>query len=188
MKKSKLVNTIIVAAAMLFSMPASSNPPATSGPIVIRFDDAFAMFDVDTNAGISSILGADPNEFCIGIIDFDTVSFMDVDVPEDANRISEKLSGHVRASVWPFTVFDCNLFLTVPPLATGMAKVKGTDNDLVVFLNPDNVNANAFGYNAHGKLFDQSGSAKQFSLVFRGVWDGNDPSTLKVLTMIHLGK
>ncbi len=29
-----------------------------------------------------------------------------------------------------------------------MAKVKGTDNDLLAFLNPDKVNANAFGYKA----------------------------------------
>ena len=181
-----LARNFLVVTAVLFSTSVLSNPPAASGPNVIRFNDDFAVFNIDTRNGLSAVLGADPNEFCNGIVNFDTVSYLEVDVPEDANRISQKLSGHVQASVWPFTVFDCTLFSTVPPLATGMAKVKGTDNDLFVFLNPDNVNANAFGYNAHGALTDQSGNRRNFNLVFRAVWDGNDPSTFRIVELIQL--
>ena len=106
---------------------------------------------------------------------------------EDANRIMQLIQGtDVRTSVWPFTTFDCSLFQNTPPLAEGFVDLVNTDNDLLVFLNPNNVNHNAFGFTAHGQLNGPNGEQMQFGGVFRSVWDGNDPSTLREVIRINL--
>ena len=169
------------------SNPVALLKPSNSGPIVMRSEVAFAVFYVDTKAGISAIHGADMVEFCNGVIDFDLVELQRIDVPEDANRLIDIIHGNdVRTSVWPFTTFDCNLFTTVTPLATGTVDLVSTDNDLLVFLNPDNRNANAFGFQAHGKLTGPNGERLNFSGHSRVVWDGNDGNTLKSTDKINL--
>jgi hypothetical protein len=155
------------------SVSLAKGPPASSGPIVIRTETAFAVFYADPGAGISAVHGADMDEFCNGIVDFDIVKLQEIDVPEDANRIISLVHGHdVRTSVWPFTDFDCDLFTTTTPLATGTVDMVSTDNDVVVFLNPDNVNHNAFGWAAHGKLVGPNGEELNFSGHSKTVWDG----------------
>lgn len=163
------------------------NGPDNPGPIVMRSEVTFAVFYVDAKAGVSAIHGADIIEFCGGTIDFDLVDLQRIDVPEDANRVNDILQGDdVRTSVWPFTVFDCNLFTTVTPLATGTADVRLTDNDVFVFLNPESVNHNAFGFRAHGKLEDSAGETVNFSGHCNCVWDGNDIDTLKCNDKINV--
>jgi hypothetical protein len=70
-------------------------------------------------AGVSITVGIDTIGFYNGRFDLDLVSVKEIAIPEDANRINQQISGTVQADVWPFTFFDCDLFLTVPPLATG---------------------------------------------------------------------
>lgn len=165
-----------------------SNGPANPGPIIVRSQTAFAAFYVDTKKGISAIHGADiAGEFCNGIVNFDLVDLQSISVPEDANRLNELIQGaDVTTSVWPFTNFDCGLFTTVTPLASGSVDLVSTDNDLLVFLNPDNRNANAFGFRAHGRLQDQSGARANFSGHSNCVWDGNDFQSLKCVDRINL--
>ena len=193
MKKTTVIKSALILFLLSLSAPVISDPPAQSGPIVIRYEGApffsggiLPIWIPDMKSGMSITLGIDNISFCQGGFDLDTVSIKEILIPEDANRINQQLSGSVQASVWPFTVFDCDLFLTVPPLATGYADIQATDNDLLVFNNPENVNHNAFGITAHGKLQDVWGATKQMSFVYRGNWDGNDDATLKEVINIKL--
>jgi len=163
-----------------------SNAPGTSGPFVVRGQTTFAVFYVDTKAGVSAIHGTDIIQFCQSGAPFDLVDLMSVSVPEDPNRLNQLMQGTVQTSVWPFTVFDCNAFLNTAPLGTGTANLINTDNDLLVFLNPNNVNANAFGFTAQGQLTRPDGSTAQFNGVNKSVWDGVDISTLKTTVKINL--
>lgn len=171
-------------AALLFLMlplssPVFADPPAQSGPVVIRYEGTVFPFGIppifipDMKSGMSITVGIDTIGFCNGVFDLDLLSVKEIAIPEDANRINQQVSGTVRADVWPFTVFDCDLFLTVPPLASGYVDVRGTDNDLFVFLNPEN-NRNAFGLTGHGKLQDMWGNTRNTSFTYRVSWDGID--------------
>ena len=75
-------------------------------------------------------------------------------------------------------------------LATGSGKLASTDNDLWAFFH-DKKNANAFGFNVHGKLVDMDGQTWQFSGHNRFVWDGEDFDTMKAneqFTLKPIGK
>lgn len=47
--------------------------------------------------------------------------------------------------------------------------LRNTDNDLLVFLDPENKNANAFGFRIHGAFSGHSNCR----------WDGNNFDTIK---------
>jgi len=182
MKKSTIIKSALILFALLMSAPVVSDPPAESGPNVTRFEDSLVVINVDTNAGLTAMLGFDPYEACQFIFDFDTVAIKQVDIPSAPERIVDQFSGYVRASVWPFVipadvVFPawCELIDIYPPLATGMVDINGTDNDLLVFTYV-NKNENAFGWNAHGTLYDDN-DGRVFHLTYRAHWggDGDDP-------------
>lgn len=161
-------------------------PPSASGPFVIRGATTFAVFQVDYKKGISVVFGADMNEFCNGIVNFDVVNFMDVDTQDDALRIVEVLNGDVQASVWGTTVFDCGYFLNNAPLASGIAHLVSTDNDLLAFLFPETPNVNAYGWQAQGALSDASGGRYHFNAVDRLTWDGVSLATTKEVSKVNL--
>ena len=111
---------------------------------------------------------------------------LSISVPEDPNRFNDLVKGSVQTSVWPFTNFDCAQFTSIAPLATGTAKLVNTDNDLLVFQNPNNVNHNAFGFTAQGRLTRPDGSTAQFNGVNRSVWDGVNGASFKSTVKINL--
>lgn len=152
---------------------ANAEPPSESG-IVTREDREFAVFDVDEKAGISSVLGVDPVAFCSGTGEFEFVSYADKAVQNDLRSVRVG-RGEVTASVWPFTVFDCSLFLTEMPLASGIAKLVDRDNDYFGLERCDEKqNINSFGYQAHGALYNYDGERKQFSMYFHALLDCED--------------
>ena len=152
---------------------ANAEPPSESG-IVTRGDREFALFDVDEKAGISSVLGVDPVAFCSGLTEFDFISYADKAVQNDLRSVRVG-RGEVVASVWPFTDFDCNLFLTEMPLASGMASVVDRDNDFFGLDRCDEKqNINSFGYQAHGALYSPDGERKQFSMYSHALLDCED--------------
>jgi hypothetical protein len=166
---------------------ANANPPSESG-VVTREDRQFAVFDVDANAGISSVLGADPVAFCSGTPEFDFLSYADKAVQNDLRSVRVG-RGEVYASVWPFTSFDCGLFLTEMPLATGMARVVDRDNDFFgVEQCDEKQNRNSFGYQAHGALESPYGERKQFSMYFHALIDCEDDGSFTFIarTKINL--
>ena len=150
-----------------------SNAPANSGPIVTRDQRNFAVFYVDTKTGISAVHGADIVDFCkppIGTT-ADLLDRQRVFLPNEAAAVNDLLQGSdMTTSVWPFTVFDCNAFLTTTPLATGTVDIVNTDNDFFAFLRSSPARANAFGFNANGRLNLSGGGTAQFSGHSRAVF------------------
>jgi hypothetical protein len=173
MKIENAPKYLLATVILLISASALSNPPPTSGPNVVRFDDFFAVNISDFEDNKQVILGADVTEFCLGTVDFDVISFMEVTNPQDEARIKQLFKGEAYASVWDFPEFDCDRFLSDLPLATGMARIHGNDNDLIVF-DRDNKNANSFGIKAHGDLWSPEQEQLKFHLVWHIVWDGID--------------
>ena len=170
--KNKVKTVLLTGLACLIGV-ANAEPPSESG-IVTRLDREFAVFAVDPNAGVLSVLGGDPVAFCSGTPEFDFLSYADKAVQNDLRSVRLG-KGEVYASVWPFTSFDCNRFLTEMPLATGMARVVDRDNDFFALEQCDEKqNINSFGYQAHGALYSPYGERKQFSMYFHAMIDCED--------------
>ncbi len=187
MIKKLLLFVLVLLVALIAAIPALADPPPSSGPNVVRYDGIVYLHTVDEAKGLSAIVGADIVEFCNSFRGFDLVSIQDIQVPEDANRIVEIAHGDdVTTSIWPFTDFDCGLFTTVEPVATGTTDVVNTDNDLEVFNNPDNVNWNAYGFTAHGRLTAPDGSTMQLNVMSRCVWDGVDSDSGRCASGINM--
>jgi len=70
--------------------------------------------------------------------------------------------GTLRAAVWPFTNFDCALFTTIAPLATGDAEFVNNDNDVFGTPGWEN-NTNVWGFSAHGLLARPTGEVAVLS-------------------------
>lgn len=152
------------------------NGPAAPGPHVIRFQDDFVVVYLDPKRSLLAVIGADTDEVCQGVFDFGIVSIQEHFPPGDATRIMELIHGDdLSASVWEFAgTGGCALFTTATPLVKGPVDLRLTDNDLLVFLDPDNKNANAFGFSVHGAFNGHS----------RCRWDGNDSATIKCSDVI----
>ena len=97
MKIQALLGFLVV--SILLSTPALADPPAMSGPNVIRFEGVNALAIADFDEGTQVLLGADVREFCIGNVEFDLVSIMDVFHPTQEGcsrliriRLTQKLA------------------------------------------------------------------------------------------------
>jgi hypothetical protein len=163
----------------------ANNPDA--GGIITRDEMGLGLFQRDSKTQLQVVLGIDIAEFCGGVWAPDLVARQIVDVPDEANRIVRLLHGtDVRTSVWPNFGFNCGLFTTTTPLATGLSKFVHTDNDVFIFFNPDNKNSNAYGWTAHGVLADPAGDKAPFSAHRRCQWDGQDLATEKCRIKVRL--
>jgi hypothetical protein len=167
---------------------ALADPPAQSGMIVARGQDNFIAHYSDPSRGLLVTLGGDVIEFCAhGLLTFDLIEVQNIDVPEDANRLIQIFSAdEMVIDVWPFTGFDCRAILSTDPLASGTVAITGTDNDLEVYNNPDNVNWNAFGFTARGEVTTADGDSARLNTVHRCVWDGVDGASGQCLYQINL--
>ncbi len=143
-----------------------ANAPSMAG-IVMRDEIPIGVAWFDPKAGMDVTFGFDPVAFCGGSSDFDVVQLQLVQNP---GRVLALLQGEVRTTVWPFTQFDCDLFTTVEPLASGSADFTWHDNDWLGLLDPNKINA--FGWHAHGILTRPSGAKARFSAHFTFQWDG----------------
>lgn len=96
-------------------------PPASSGPIVVRYEGNATFLIVDPSTGTGAFFGGDIVALCSGNpAGFDPVSILEIDVPTDANRIAEMVSGdEVRASLWDRVPLSCADVLAAGPVATG---------------------------------------------------------------------
>lgn len=171
---------------LLTSFATYADPPSESGPNVIRYDAGVGLFFIDPDAGTSVVMGGNVAEFCQGG-GLDVVSVMRVNVPQDTDRIKRLISGNVQASVWPFTTFDCNLYITTLPTAEGMVHLRNNDNDLVSFLR-DNNNINSYGWKANGAMYSPlTGERYQFNFIYHALFrdlNDDDPSNDEVSEMI----
>jgi len=136
-------------------------PPAASG-IVTRGGVPFALIWVDESAGLRAMVGGDVREYCAGVVDFDLVSWQDVLVAEDVDRVFQRFVGHdMYTTVWDFLDFDCAKFTSMDPIAFGTSTMRGTDNDVY---GTTVHNARAWGLMAQGTLaWTADGSPASFS-------------------------
>ncbi len=166
---------------------ALAEPPASSG-VVTRDSYNGGWVDVDMNAGMLSVLGFDIVQWCTDGAPFDVISYSDKLV-QSGLRLNTLEKAELTASVWPFTVFDCELFTSIPPLATGLASYRLHDNDLFgnEFCEEKN-NANAFGRKANGTLYSASGELMKFSMHTTGIYDCETDTFPLFKTKINLTK
>ena len=156
------------------------NGPASAG-IVLRYETPFAVSWADPESGLRATVGFDTDEYCANIIDFDIVAVQDVDLP--TGRLLGPVQGDdMQTAVWPFTAFDCALFTTVEPLATGVSEFRLTDND--VFGTVVN-NANAWGWRTHGALTLASGDKAQFSGHINRMFTNDGQFTITSKVSLH---
>lgn len=155
--------------------------PSVSG-IIVRDEAPLGVTWVDVKRGLRVVLGADMDEYCNGIVDFDVISYQSATLPNADAAIVRIGQGTVQATVWSFLDFDCALFTTEAPVASGYADVVSTDND-VEGNDGDDVSANAWGWQAHGTLTDPGGERVQFSGFVRQVvsYAGGNHVTSRIL-------
>ena len=111
------------------SMGKIGDAPASSGVAVRGEGPSFTVFTwIDSQEGTRVTIAADMADFCAGDpVDWDFLHFQTVFRLERlVTRIQEDQR---RTTVWPFTDFDCDLFTTVEPLATGYSDFLRIDND-----------------------------------------------------------
>jgi hypothetical protein len=170
MKFSLKTGKALVAVTMLISAGAVAGPPGQSG-VVVRFEAPDFAVIVDQEAGLIAVMGFNPVDACSGpgpIVN-DIVEVMLVDIQADPSRIAIFAKGEYQTTVWDFVEFDCDQFLGELPLAAGVATVKTTDNDFFISSAP---NSNAYGFSAHGTLYDSvTGAPMRLTGVFRAIWD-----------------
>lgn len=187
MKKTILILLIVLLLAVAAVNVVLADPPAQSGMIVARGQDIFFGHYIDPAKGLGATVGIDVREYCLGNFAPELVYVQDIDVPDDANRFLQIFTSEsITVDIWPFTAFDCALFLTVDPVASGTAAIIGTDNDVEVYQNPDNVNWNAFGFTARGRLTADDGDSTFLNTVYRCVWDGHDGDSGTCIGVINL--
>lgn len=83
-------------------------------------------------------------------------------------------AGDVRGSVWAGR--GCAHYVSSSPLVEGLVNVRGMDNDIVVWTDPDNRNANSYGLMAVGA----------FSGHYHCVWDGTDLASEKCRNVVNV--
>jgi hypothetical protein len=169
--------------------PAShGQPPSTSGPRVVRINGIEVGFHLtDPDKGWSVIYGFDIVSACQGQdVPFDVMSFQDIRGVGQGERVLRLMNGSdMLTSVWPFAphFIDCSLFTTIPPLATGLADLRSTNNDVTGVFDP---NVRAFGFMAHGIVEHADGSLGQYHGITRCVRDAVGPP--KCTDRIDIGK
>ena len=178
MNINKSISAALLLTTILSSGPIAADPPALSG-IVTRGEAAVARSWVDFDSGLRIVVGADLDEFCAGVDNFDYVEITDIQLA--SGRIIGLDKGIVQTTVWDFTDFDCALFTTIDPVASGFARIRTTDNDLLGF-EPGDSNTNAFGSMVHGKLEDPYGTRLILNAIQRiVVGDGTFHLTTKIV-------
>lgn len=136
-------------------------PPEFSG-IVVRGETDIGLVWGDQKTGLMVAIGFDPLEYCSGIENFDLISYTDKWLPNGRPLVTVEKGDDLRTSIWPFLDFDCELFASMDPLAVGTSDLVATDNDFFG-ASPDDSNANAWGFRAHGPVMLGDGLMMDFS-------------------------
>jgi hypothetical protein len=174
-RRNSMRKTIVVSISMLLLVVfmvgiAQADPPPVSG-VVTRGEIDYGVTWVDENKGLRILIGLDVRDYCNGSDDFAIVSFQDIDLTDE--RFVEIVKGDDHpADVYPFLEFDCDRFLSEDPVGLGTVDYVGTDND-TPGTSPDETNANAWGWSAHGTLTAPDGTSLNVSGHLRLVFSNN---------------
>jgi hypothetical protein len=156
-----------------------ANAPDQTGVVYRGGEDGWGWSFGDAKTGWRVTFGFDVIHYCnTGEIVGDELHWADKLLPGDEFRlVSLNKFDEARTAVWPFQAFDCDLFTTVDPLASGNSVMLLIDND---WTGSDRPNSNTWGWTAHGTLaWTSDGSAAQFSFHRRLVWHKDAPSEVK---------
>ena len=129
--------------------------PPFSG-IIERAEFPSAYSWVDFKSGLRLTIGLDMLEYCDGTINFDLIWYKDIYNP--SRWLGQGQGEDLQTDVWPFLEFDCELFTTVPPLASGVAYFRSMDNAYDGVGEDDNF-TNSWGGHANGTLYYSDGGA-----------------------------
>ena len=177
MIRKLIVKALPVLLALCVAAPALSDPPAQSGPRVLRynFDTAFVFSDFDS--GLFVAFGVNMADYCNDVFEFEEFTFMDVLVDEDSNRLLGPGYGEVYTAVWGFPENDCARFTTELPLAEGMITLRLNDNDVYAWEFNERSNKNSYSFRANGPMWSPTDQSMRLHFVSHAVWGGfNNPS------------
>lgn len=159
------------------------NNPYNGNDRIFRFENTFVLTVFDPSSSLVAVLSSFP--ICGGAFEPVATQWI-MEHPDDP------LTGQIRQVTLadPINIFVVDLnqpggCFGFQLVASGTGKVTLTDNDVFVFLRDDN-NANAYGYTVNGQLTTLAGDLVHFGGAVRVVWDGHDPSTIKVAEQFHL--
>lgn len=180
-------NIALVCVMALFSSVAFADPPSNSG-IVFRTDleRAFLWWYHDDAKGLGLAVGSDVVSICSGgqvapVI----LRFSDKDIQDGLRLVANRRVEDASASVWPFTEFDCERFLTELPLAAGEVDRSVHDNDWFGNRYCDlKNNMNAFSHSIHGTLYSPFGEKRQLSAHYWGLFDCDTQTLLNNMKIL----
>ena len=183
-RTTRIILVSVAAGLLAMSSFVNADPPLESGK-VIRTEWTAAYTWVDFKTGYRIVIGLDINDFCNGPPnDVSTFPITSVDVPTLENRFVVNGGGLVPTQIFDFMVFDCALFTAVGPVAEGMAEFHVVDNDW--FGTTETNDANAWGFNVHGKLTDtDTGELRTLAAKSRLMFNTNSGG-VKARTTIQL--
>jgi len=187
--------TIVFLAFSVLGTLTFAEPPAESGPFVVR--QAIVGFPLngfllhgDADSELVAIYGLqNVVEYCMGEdAELDQLELLRVTDPAVHSAIHDLVMGdEVSVTVWeaPFGI-SCALVLSEDPVASGVVDIVTTDNDLLTFLDPNTSRYNAYGFQARGALTAASGETVRLSAHERCVWDGQDGLHFRCVDQIVL--
>lgn len=162
--------------ALLTPCAAVADPPAESGPYVVRYEDSSlaGWLVVDAKRGYFSVIGVDIYELCTTGGGFNILSVQAVQNPQNENQLNVIVKmDDAYAGVWmlpsgPTTV--CDYILTTQPVGIGTVDGNYTDNDLFANLSPDEERTNTWTLSAHGVIMNESDESFNLNTGFHCVW------------------
>jgi hypothetical protein len=156
-----------------------ANAPDQTGIVYRGASGGWGWSFADAETGWRVNFGFDVMHYCnTGEIVGDELHWADKILPGDEFRlVSLNRFDEAWTTVWPFTAFDCGLFATVEPLASGYSMMQLIDND---WTGSERPNSNSWGWTARGTLaWTVDDSPAQFSFHRRLVWHKDAPAELK---------
>jgi len=155
--------------------------PPFSG-IIERAEFPAAWTWIDSKSGLRLTIGLDMLEYCGGTINFDLIWWQDIYNP---TRLLGQAQGELQAAVWDFLEFDCELFTTVPPVASGDAYLRIQDNAEIGVGEDDNF-TNSWQFHANGTLYYSDGGAPAQLNAFNKLLFSNNSGFKQVTNKVSL--
>lgn len=180
MKRLTVVFMLALLAMLAASVPASADPPSTSG-IVFREEVPLGGWYCDLELDRCIVYGGDWNQYCSDPNYQLDPSYMHL-VSTPPLTFHLLTQGDLGASLWPaVAMWDCEYTLAHEPLATGTVKVTSTDNDLAVL-----GQTNTWATMLRGTLHDTNGDPVHVNAQSRVVFKIDPPTFLNVTSHFNL--
>jgi hypothetical protein len=156
------------------SAASVADAPATSGPLVVRFEGGYPItVTFDLADGLLAVFIARDGFAGCGeaFTIFRPAQYQEVSNPVVQDLMNELFRTEAFVTVYPWEGEDievdpCGFLLNTPKVGRGTAQVVRTDNNVV---GAEAQRANAFGYTAEGTLTLTGGGEAHFSVFFRSV-------------------